>query len=82
MNSMHLSIVVVVVSLQQQQVFCLENISTTIGLLQQNEKSTQILKICQKYYLVFHLQFHVSNACIKLQIQNFNLVELGPKFLF
>ena len=26
----------------QQQVFCLENISTTIGLLQKNEKSTQI----------------------------------------
>ena len=26
----------------QQQVFCLENISTTIGLIQQNEKFTQI----------------------------------------
>ena len=28
-------------SLQQQEVFCLENISTTVGLLQQKEKSTQ-----------------------------------------
>ena len=30
---------------QQQQMFCIENISNTIGLLQQNEESTQIHEI-------------------------------------
>ena len=31
-------------SLQQQQVFCLENNYTTIKLIQQNEKSAQVQK--------------------------------------
>ena len=37
-------------SLQQQQVFCLENNYTTIRLIQQNEKSTQV----QKKKTIFH----------------------------